>query len=294
MKPPLSHKRPSPPHESAPVAKFPSDNALNDPASKVAISFAPAFLSNIHSRKGTPEATNTEEVETLEAVFDPNALCPTQTSAQTPGSPSFHSPLPSKFSRKRGGGGRAKEGPLVKRLKQIRDTINGDAVRFRSGQYPFRSRDNPTSTALIFDMNDPRRRSKSLMDITVVGQSYTWPRENQRLTFLAFVNSHMCVSASNSRMEPTTDEPADCLAWISFSVERATEQGIRPGLSFRIYDPIAFSLSQEAVAAVDTSRGWPAPQWMILAQLCESYPKGLPALPDITAVADRIKTKGQS
>jgi len=241
------------------------------------VSFAPAFLSQKANTKKRQQQDNSasekemDDVETTEVTFDASALSPMpgryfpnnnnsnrRGSLQTLGSPPFLSPTPRKTRNKKG------NGPLTKRLKQLRDSINGDMLRFRSGQFPF-----PTE-GKAYDWNDPRNRAKSHMDVTILGgQSHTW-WENH-VTFRAFVHAHV-VTKKQSCEEPCKNGPV----WISFRCDYAREEALGVGSSIRIYNPIAFQSRR------------PGPEWMVIAQLCEPYPDCLPKLLDLATIEAKL------
>jgi hypothetical protein len=221
------------------------------------LSFTPAFLSS-RIPKTVPEE---DQVEGNESFSD--ALL---TLSPRLGSPAgMYSPP----SRKTAKGKTSKAGPLSRRLKVIRDAAKGDSVRFQCGQYPF-------SAKAVFDMSDPRNRAKSYMDVTVMGNSCSWAKDSQQLTFLAFIHTH----------EPTTQAAAGndtfdskkCLAWLCCSFETARGQGLRIGSELRIYNAVAIPIANKS----DSKD--PVDFIVLCTQLCEPYPAVLPKLPDVATI----------
>jgi hypothetical protein len=229
------------------------------------LSFTPAFLS---SRLPTNTVSEEDQV-------DGNESFPESTHMLSPrlGSPTgMYSPP----SRKTGKSkiSKAGPGPLSRRLKVIRDAVKGDSVRFQCGQYPF-------SAKAAFDMNDPRNRSKSYMDVTVMGDSCPWAKDSsQRLTVLAYIHTH----------EPTTTTHAvdaafdckKCMVWLCFSFETAREQNLRIGSELRIYNAVAIPVASKSDAKD------PVDFIVLCTQLCEPYPAVLPKLPDVASITSMV------
>ncbi|GAX24267.1 hypothetical protein FisN_4Lu594 [Fistulifera solaris] len=152
-------------------------------------------------------------------------------------------------------------GRLCKRLQSIRDTIRGDKIRFQSGQYPF--------SVVSLDMNDPRNRATSLLDVTLVETSGTNYLESQKVVMLGFVHH------ATGRLSHLISH----FAWICFACDTARELLLEKGKQLRIYNSLSMELSGSFCGF--SSSTLPAVKTMILATtLCELYPQELPQLPD--------------
>lgn len=153
-------------------------------------------------------------------------------------------------------------GRLCKRLQSIRDTTRGDKIRFQSGQYPF--------SVMSVDMNDPRNRATSVVDVTLLETSYQSNREGHKVLMLGFVH-HATGSLSNLVSQ---------YSWICFSCDTAREQVMTNGTQLRVYNAVSMGLSKPLFGS--HASHLPTIEWLILATtLCEPYPNELPKLPDV-------------
>ena len=265
------------------------DHSATQPAGNEPVSFAPSFVS-LSTIMTSPHAARNEEEQT-EAVEDggggddddgnvfPNPL-------RSPPSPS----RARKGSRSRATSSAA--GALSKRLSAIRDGIKGDTVRFQSGQYPF--------SMSSLDMNDPRNRAKTYMDVTILGNSMD--RQQQRVTLLGFVHTFaykaVAVAAAASKVEseeassstPTNLQP-NSLAWICFTYETAREKKVGVGSQLRIYNAVPVPLTVSLVHNDDENKNRLSAsphsnvKWIVLCtSLCENYPSCLPKLPNVETI----------
>jgi hypothetical protein len=174
------------------------------------------------------------------------------TSQQRSPPPTFASP-PTK---------RRKVGTLTNRLRAVRSGILGDMIRFQSGQYPFQKKMS------AFDMNDPRGRAKSYMDITLLRDATKFgsePSNNQMLKALAYVHQHV-VQGSCSAQALTHR-----LVWVIFGKDADRSHGLRATLALRIYNAVTVELQS------------PLEWTVVCTDLCERYPVDvlgkLPAIP---------------
>lgn len=190
-------------------------------------------------------------------------------------SPGLQSPPPRKNSRS--------TGPLSKRLKSLRDSYKGDSVRLCSGQYPFLH--TTTNNMSCLDRNDPRHRTHSYMDVTVVGD---W-EERKLLTVLAHVHSHVSTQPHGSVPAGVQVEqrmqPASSLVWLCVSYETAREQGLQVGSELRLYNVVVVPL-EEKQAMTDGDKAKHPLAIVICTQLCEPYPAVLPKLPNVAELSE--------
>lgn len=176
----------------------------------------------------------------------------------------MYSPTPKKSKNK--------AGPLSKRLKTLRDATKGDSVRFQCGQYPF-------SKTAAFDMNDPRNRAKSYMDVTILGESVSWVNKDwQRLTVLVYVHAHRRTGTTEA--DNANIGKQQCLAWLCVSFDTAREQSLCVGSELRMYNAVATPVSKQAEHANSKD----AVNLIVMAQLCEPYPSILPKLANAQAI----------
>jgi hypothetical protein len=230
------------------------------------LSFTPSFLS---SRLPTKTVSEEDQVDGNESF--PDSML---TLSPRLGSPTgMYSPP----SRKAGKGKISKVGALSKRLKMIRDGVKGDSVRFQCGQYPF-------SAKAAFDMNDPRNRAKSYMDVTIIGDSCPWAKDSsQRLTVLAYIHTHE--PTTTTQQAAAVDAAFDCkkcMVWLCFSFETAREQNLRIGSELRIYNAVAIPVASKSDAKD------PVDFIVLCTQLCEPYPSVLPKLPEVASVTSMV------
>jgi hypothetical protein len=233
------------------------------------LSFTPAFLSSRLPKTVSEE----DQVEGNESL--PDSML---TLSPRLGSPSgMYSPP----SRKNGKAKNSKAGALSRRLKVIRDAVKGDSVRFQCGQYPF-------SAKAAFDMNDPRNRAKSYMDVTVMKDSCPWAKDSsQRLTVLAFVHTHELTTTTTTQAQQVAAvdaafDPKNCLAWLCFSFETAREQNLSLGSELRIYNAVAIPVANKSDAKD------PVDFIVLCTQLCEPYPAVLPKLPEVASITSMV------
>ena len=253
-----------------------SSRPATPPTNLAPVSFAPSFL--VRTRVVADDAI--EESGNAGEEWDVSAP---QAHPFPSRSPPFRSPEtspPRKKSKKSGGGG---GGALVQRLKQVRDNVRGDVIRLQSGQYPF------LATTTRFDVNDPRHRAKSHMDVTLVGEPVLSDLEHEKVVFCVIVHTHHMEGGDTG----TTLVPAGCLAWAYFSTATARERNLQPSRELRIYNPVALAVSRpSSTESPPTAGGQTAAEpltfpveWIIIAtQVCEPYPDVLPRLPDPKAL----------
>eukprot|EP00957_Ditylum_brightwellii_P142619 10866313-Ditylum_brightwellii.AAC.1 len=81
----------------------------------------------------------------------------------------------------------------MQQLRTICSTIIGDCAQFQSGSYPFRGGERGRTSSSYRrhsggDMNDPRNRATSYMDVTIIGeQPIPWAVS----TCAAYVHSYV-------------------------------------------------------------------------------------------------------
>ena len=207
---------------------------------------------------------------TREESTEPVVEGPPEDSDDTFPNPLFSSPSSPRRSRS-SRSSRSKDGPWSKRLRGIRDSVKGDAVRFQSGQYPF--------SASSVDMNDPRNRAMSYLDVTILGSPAARQNYSQLVTLLGYVHAFVLKGEKRVTTENSTpavagnnNTPQSQMAWICLGCATARERKVGLGTQLRIYNAVPVLL---ATPRADNN----SPQWAILAtSLCEPYPSALPKL----------------
>jgi len=260
-------------NQQQPIHEDKEEEEGNTPAAAVAdVSFAPSFFSPPTQLPGQQQAADAapetvENSDSLEMQQQqqherlPWILSPQQQQHAWP--PSMASPAPRKSKQQQHG-----KGPLMKRLKSIRTAIEGDAIRLKSGQYPFSVRS--------VDRNDPRNRADTVCDVTVLGNPTVWggdaasdklmaggrsgssnhhhhskQQQHRLLTALSYV--HSWTSLSNNSVPTPVNESADGninspqppaaaavhgLVWAVFTHDTARDQSLGPGTELRIYNAV--------------------------------------------------------
>lgn len=171
----------------------------------------------------------------------------------------------------------------MKRLRALRSAVDGDAIRFQSGMYPFAQ-----SATRRFDLSDPRNRATSFMDVSIVCEPVPWD-EHQRITVLGFIHRFEKVGGKQraNDIENVAVESGR-FAWISFTYDTAREQNVRKGSTLRIYNTISVPCSTltqiEGYGADSVVENRCCDQTVLCTQLCEQYPDSLPKLPDVVQV----------
>lgn len=191
-------------------------------------------------------------------------------------------------------------GSLMNILSHVRGNTEADWVRFQSGSFPFCE-----ETKRKIDINDPRNRADSFMDITIVKVGTHVPTRPNQVMVYGFVhcwykndrNIHKRPNkASRIRqtrspesirkisqmtktimMQQVFDKPK--YAWFSFNQETIRENGITKGAQIRMYNAIALLIPT-------IGDGCPL---VLCTRLCESYPRELPSLPDVLGLVDTPK-----
>jgi len=151
---------------------------------------------------------------------------------------------PPPFKRRR----RSKSnGEWVRRFLSLQNTQNNDAVRLQ----------NRSFSKVLLDLSDPRKRAKTSMDVTILGQ-YIGPwinvPEDKKLTVLGYVHRHTkrktCRAVKNrhipgqQQQQPTQKEDEatsvsqNFFAWFTFTLSTARRIELQQGCKLRIFNPI--------------------------------------------------------
>jgi hypothetical protein len=224
-----------PPDSQAATAHTPSSSFLPTFLSTSIVSAGPSIEETDDAPETTPRggvASSFDRVTTNGAFSSSEARSP----------PVFSSPPVRK----------QKGGKLSNRLKAVRSGILGDVIRLQSGQYPFREKQS------MFDMNDPRARAQSYMDVSFLGDATVFATENnhssQQLAIRGRVHQHLLQSSQ----QPCP--PNNCVAWFVFSSDSVRTFNLQYGSMLRIYNAVAITIGEAA-------------DWIIsCTDLCEAYP----------------------
>jgi len=246
------------------------------------VSFAPSFFSPNLNFSLPHQAEAIEPVENSDNVVMQSPAPPQQNLPwMSPPLPPQQqrswvaSPAPTRKSKQMG--------PLMKRLKAIRSGTEGDAIRLRSGQFPFSVRG--------MDRNDPRNRATTVCNVTLLGNPIAWGSDSvgehkssagghhagnhhRLVTALSYVHSWTRPLVRST----TNDSPGEDmlgLVWAVFTYDKAREQSLGKGTQLRIYN--AVGLMPPLGTDGDSER------MLLSTNLCEPYPSSsLPPLPDVS------------
>jgi hypothetical protein len=201
-------------------------------------SFVPSFLCPMK------DLESLQVVDTNEAIHCANDIASLVNGSHAQSPPQMASPP---ISKKR------KTGALFTRLQKIRNDILGDTIRFQSGQYPFREKKS------LFDLNDPRSRARSSMDLTILSDAEQFDHvqgTGKQLVALCYLHEHLVsVDGTESAIYPRAVP-----VWSVFHGESVRTLNLRRGSAVRIYDGIPVAMADPC-------------QWIIIcSELIELYP----------------------
>lgn len=189
-------------------------------------SFLPSFLSTSAAFSGPPIDDADDDVDTPNPGVlsnDVSTITRSFSSAEGRSPPVFSSPP----SRKQKGG------RLLNRLKAVRNGILGDVIRLQSGQYPFPEKKS------TFDVNDPRARAVSFMDVTLEGDASVFgteqPTGGRQLIIRGHIHQHVVTSFQQAC------SPHGCQAWFVFGCDSTRTLEIKHGVMLRIYNAVPFA-----------------------------------------------------
>lgn len=243
---------------------------------------AASNMSNINERVDAPSDRSRRK------SFSPAAIL----SSTFHGSPRARSGLSLSGHRSRHTQRRSR-GKLSAQLESIQDAVEGDLLRFRSGQYPFRLNNG-------HDHSDPRNRASSVMDVTIVSDPTDRNQLRKHSTMLAYVHSFTVEEADPLENATVSLHPRSEFVWICFKEETLREHDIGKNMSMRLYNVVPTRLGVDgassvfALPSVDpeldaVSTGPLEGAWLILCtEICERYPLALPKLfpvPKVPCVA---------
>lgn len=180
---------------------------------------------------------------------------------------------PPRSRRRVNGGGKSQHGILARRLANAIACRANDALRLR----------NPAFCQGAFDMNDPRKRASTVLDLTIVGNLIpSGTRKNSTDgKYNAACYIHRQATATDNRL---TAHPA--FAWASFLPTSIRTLGIRRGTSLRVYDAIVITPRGVGTdGSLVDGKTKPGCCWPVVARtdLCELYPGTLEPLPEVPA-----------
>jgi hypothetical protein len=181
-------------------------------------------------------------------------------------------------------------GPLAKRLQSIRQRIDGDTIRLSSGQYPFR---------LKPDGNDPRNRSDSFCDVTILGNPVPWEAHGNLQQALLVVQGYIHSWTVVSAAAPSTIAPSQDFVWVVLSNRSACEHSLAEGSQIRVYDAtfVAWQTRPNSSGSADNAMDLADDQVnneknssmqkvLLCSNLCEVYNSSLlpPLSPDLSTL----------
>lgn len=153
--------------------------------------------------------------------------------------PNRQSLTPPPFKRRR----RSKiaSGEWVQRFVALQNAQNNDAVRLQ----------NRAFSKVLLDLSDPRKRAKTSMDVTILGQ-YIGPwinvADDKKLTVLGYAHRHTNQKTRveknrHSQKRTLTQDEVNTVsrgffAWFTFTLSTARRIELQQGCKLRIYNPI--------------------------------------------------------
>eukprot|EP00978_Attheya_sp_CCMP212_P048492 scaffold529330_cov63-Attheya_sp.AAC.1 len=226
------------------------------------MNFRPAFLKNDGAENETTDRFGVDGVQEMpdedgSSRFVSQESNILMTPMSTPGNGNFVTPAKSPRRKQQ----RRKAGALMMELKNLTNSIEGDAIRLQSGTYPFRYLTNRRGR----DVSDPRNRATSYMDVSIIGDPFPWISSGEeKITVFGFVHCTVVtrkIGPSDSAKSPGQESLGQCEsdeeqgetsflsrlshyqkephhAWIHFSSDTARERKIAKGIQLRIYDAI--------------------------------------------------------
>lgn len=183
------------------------------------------------------------------------------------------------------------QGALSRLHQSIRTSIDADKARLQSGIFPV-----PSDTDKRMDVNDPRNRAETIMDITIVKpKPIPFVNDTSKAFLLGYVHSHtnnynkiktiqLPSKGGRSRnfaslrrddeinshkdidnQNITMNTPA--LAWVCFTHDTLTEISLIQGKQLRVYNAIVLKSENHLDIPV-----------VLGTRLCETFPNELPTL----------------
>jgi hypothetical protein len=136
-------------------------------------------------------------------------------------------------------------GKWGKRLMALRNSRDIDAVRLQNQAYARHS---------MMDLNNPRKRAKSRMDVTILGmhQGYWNLPEESSVTVLGYIHGHEQTRKSNNTMDANPEQDHNDatnvhdseFAWVTFKVSTARIIGLDRGCLLRLYNAVMLPCPQ--------------------------------------------------
>ena len=171
---------------------------------------------------------------------------------------------PSHTKRKRG---KVITGEWGRKLIALRNSRSNDSIRLQNQAFARRK---------VYDMNDPRKRAKTLTDVTILS-SYKGPfinvPEEMKITVLGYIHRHIHTRNKNA----TTKDLQGCLAWFTFTLSTARSINLELACKLRIYNsvilpcsmPITLDLPQNCFLGVRETDNVRCDKIVVCTQLCE-------------------------
>lgn len=185
------------------------------------------------------------------------------------------------------------QGPLSRLLNSMRRSIDADSARLQSGMFAYHPEDDKR-----IDVNNPRNRAETIMDITIVGDNpKPFVNDETKIVVLGYVHDFF----KNKKMIRTVQMPSRrgkirniaaphtttiCddfeeegvidnvvsfhhpeFAWICFTRENYFELSVSDGKQLRLYNPIVLESFGSTRLSI-----------VVGTKLCEARPMGLPQL----------------
>ena len=142
---------------------------------------------------------------------------------------------------------KAATGEWGRRLVSLRNSLSNDSVRLQNKAF--------ARQRILLDVSDPRKRAKTCIDVTILGQ-YIGPwinvPEDTKVTVLGYVHyhtqriiknctdkdRHFACHQQTQKPEDTKTVSKDILAWFTFTLATARRIELQQGCKLRIYNAI--------------------------------------------------------
>jgi hypothetical protein len=208
------------------------------------LSFAPSF---VPKSKIVSIATVDAVVEDLRGEGGHLVRIPDRTSMSGSAPNFFASPQPVMKRRRMN----KVTGKWVQRLVALRNCRNTDVLRLQNQAFARHSGMN---------LNNPRKRAKAMMDVTIVGQ-YNGPwvnlPEDFPITVLGYLHRHVQLlknsHSSAAPMEKERTAQKDVFAWFTFRLSTARMMSLERGCRMKIYNAVVLPSPTAVELAIPSS-----------------------------------------
>ena len=154
-------------------------------------------------------------------------------------------------------------GVLVGQFRKITRSVDANCARLHSGSYPFSANSKRRR-----DVNDPRNRSKSFADLTVI-EMLSANSDGSCVPCLSYIHQIF--------VNDKISEKVEGYFWVYFLPETVRFCSIQNNCQLRVYDPVLI-FSKFIKGGLKYRHHQSILGCMICTQLCEKYPSCLSPL----------------